>query len=100
TYDDFIYVRDVNKVKLNRLITLRRFTTPVFDDIFSKGSQYEPDIARLLTFSTQEENKFEDILSFSMGLRWKPLESASQKIEMHGDDMGVTGIIGQVLKFT
>jgi hypothetical protein len=98
-YDDFLYVRDVNKVKLNRLITLRRFRSPVYDDIFAKSSTGEPDIARLLTYSTQEENKFEDILSFSMGLRWKALSSASEKAEMEGNQHGVSGIMGHVLKF-
>jgi hypothetical protein len=98
-YDDFLYLKYVNKVKLNRLITLRRFASPVFDDIFSKSSKGEPDIARLLTFSTQEENKFEDILSFTMGLRWKPMASSSEQANMQGDQNGVSGIMGTVLKF-
>lgn len=98
-YDDFLYVRDVNKVKLNRLITLRRFGSPVMDDIFSKSSKGEPDIARLLTFSTQEENKFEEILGFSMGLRWKQMSSVSEQGSMEGDPSGISGIVGNVMKF-
>lgn len=98
-YDDFLYLRDVNKIPLNRLITLRRFNSPVFDDIFSKSSSSEPDIARLLTYSTIEENKFEDILAFSMGLRWKQMSSSSEQGQILGDDKWVTGIVGNVLKF-
>lgn len=98
-YDDFLYLRDLHKVKFNRLITLRRFASPVFDDIFSKSSKGEPDIVRLLTFSTQDENRIEDITSITMGLRWKQLSSTSEQANMHGDQNGVTGIMGTVLKF-
>lgn len=97
--DDFLYVKNFGKVPLNRLITLRRFAFPVFDDIFSTEAQSEPDIARVVGFSDQSTNKYSDLLSFSAGLRWKDLQSKSEKAEMHGEQSGVDGVMGKVLKF-
>ena len=97
--DDFLYVKQFGKLPLNRLITLRRFAHPVFDDIFSVKSQSEPDISRMLTFSDQDTNKLSEILSFSVGMRWKDLKSESEKAEMSGDQNGVGGLVGKALKF-
>lgn len=97
--DDFLYVKNYGKLPVNRMITLRRFAYPVFDDIFSKRSQSEPDIARLIGYSDQEINKLSEILSFSCGLKWKFLESASESGHMEGNQNGVDGIVGKVLKY-
>lgn len=100
SYDDFLYVKDLGKLNLNRLITLRRFAHPTFDDIFTKMAKGEPDIARALTFSTQDKNKISELTKFNFGLKWKPLTAASERAEMQGTDSnGVSGIIGGVLKF-
>lgn len=82
----------------NRLLTLRRFAYPVFDDIFSKESQSEPDIARALAYSSQETNRLNDILSFSCGVRWKELKSAVEQNSMIGSQNGVSGFVGGALK--
>lgn len=97
--DDFLYVKNYGKLPINRMITLRRFAHPVFDDIFSKTSQSEPDIARLIGYSDQTVNKYSDILSFSCGLKWKPIESASEQARMEGNQNGIGGLIGNVMKF-
>lgn len=97
--DDFLYVKNFGKVPLNRLVTLRRFAFPIFDDIYSTEAQGEPDIGRVIGFSDQETNKFSDILSFSAGVKWKDLESSSERAEMAGDQSGVDGVMGKVLKF-
>lgn len=97
--DDFLYMKHFGKMPMNRLITLRRFAFPIFDDIFSKTSQPEPDIARLLTFFDQENNKLSDIMSFTFGLDWKELKSESEQASMQGDQNGVDGIVGKALKF-
>lgn len=97
--EDFLYVRDFDSLKLNRLITLRRFAHPVVDDIFT-SHQTEPDIARLLTYFDQETNKLSDILKMSLGLNWKDLESRSEKASMEGgSESGISGIAGTVMRF-
>lgn len=94
--EDFIYMQNYDKLKLNRLITLRRFAHPCIDDIFNDKLTTEPDICRLLTFADSEENKFSDILKLSFGLNWKQLTSESSKMEMQGadDNTGITGMMG------
>lgn len=95
---DFLYVKDYDVMKLNRLITLRRFAHPCLDDIFSKTTQTEPDICRLLAYSDQTKNKISD-MGFDFGLKWKPLDSKSEQAHMEGNQNGVSGIAGAVLRF-
>ncbi|BBI90711.1 hypothetical protein [Tenacibaculum phage PTm5] len=95
---DFIALSKYGKIPNNRLITLRRFAYPVFDDIFNKESQSEPDIARMLTYSDQETNKLSEILTFSCGMRWKELKSAVEQNSMIGSQNGVSGFVGGALK--
>lgn len=95
---DFIALSKYGRIPNNRLITLRRFAFPVFDDIFSKESQSEPDIARMLTYSDQETNRLSDILTFSCGMRWKELSSTTESNSMIGSQNGVSGFLGGALK--
>ncbi|BAV39307.1 hypothetical protein BPT24_182 [Tenacibaculum phage pT24] len=97
---DFIYLERLRKVPLNRMITLRRFAFPIVDDIFSITPENdEPDIARMITFSDQENNKISDLMSFSTGMRWKELESTMEEMQMHGPRAGVGGYMSDVMKF-
>lgn len=98
--EDFIYLERLRKIKLNRLITLRRFAFPVVDDIFSiNKTDDEPDISRMLTYSDQEMNKIGELMSFSFGVRWKELKSSMEEMQMHGAREGVSGYMKNVLKF-
>lgn len=96
--EDFIYSKKYGIIENNRMITLRRFAYPVFDDIFT-DFQTEPDIGRLITFSDQETNKLSEILSMTFGLRWKELKSTFEQARMQGDQNGIDGYIKNVLKF-
>jgi len=96
--DDFLYASQFGKMPLNRLITLRRFAFATNDDIFSQTSQPEPDICRAITYFDQEKNKLSDILTFSSGLKWKQLDSASERAEMLGDQNGIGGVVGKAMK--
>lgn len=76
---------------INRMITLRRFSTPVGDNITDiltgeanpdhpgRGT-YEPDIGRLVTYMDQNINKLSDILSMTWGLNWQELTATTEKV--------------------
>ncbi len=98
--EDFIYLERFKKLPLNRLITLRRFAYPCVDDIFSSTvKDDEPDMSRMLTYSDQEINKLGEIMSFSMGMRWKELKSSMEEMQMHGTRAGVGGYMKNVMKY-
>lgn len=101
--EDFLYLKEYGQVKLNRLITLRRFAHPCYDDIFTNIEDATPDIARVLGFMTSEKNKLSDFASMSYNLKWKQLNSESEKAEMQGasdgDQSGISGIAGKVMRF-
>lgn len=100
-YTDFMYCRDVGKISNNRLITLRRFATPVGDNIFQhtpikdnfSNMEMSGDIGRLITWFGTEENKLEDIFKYTYKATWKQLEAKfDDKDSQETDkDRGVVG---------
>jgi hypothetical protein len=80
-YADFMYCKDLGKISNNHLITLRRFASPIGDNIFNmaavEGSDYsqQGDIGRLVTWFGTEDNKLEDILNYSFHATWKKVDS-------------------------
>lgn len=96
-YVDFMYCKDLGKIPNNRLITLRRFPTPVNDNIFkgahprsgdkknpSKGIQ---DMGRLITWFDNDDNRLEDICRYQYHATWKQFESKiDQKASVQPDD--------------
>lgn len=96
--EDFLYAAKYGIVPNNRMITLRRFPYPVFDDIFS-DYQTEPDVARLITYSDQEVNKISELMSFTFGMRWKDLKSNIEEGRMLGGNDGIGGWMRNVLRY-
>tara|TARA_B100001057_G_scaffold487261_1_gene569709 strand:+ start:2751 stop:4589 length:1839 start_codon:yes stop_codon:yes gene_type:complete len=97
TAQDFLYSKYYKKIPVNHLITLRRFPTPVTDNIFNysiaeAGKDGLPDAANAtdgtqiagvtaVTYLGEKAgNKLEDILNFSYGLNWKPIESEMESV--------------------
>ena len=93
--EDFLYCKYIG-VPINRLITLRRFPYPCTDNIFEKEIQSQPDIARMVTYSTNEVNKFDELLSLSYGFRWKELTAETEQASMEGDQSGLSGFMKTV----
>ena len=96
--DDFLYCRYVG-LPINRLITLRRFPYAVTDNIYDNYNQSHPDIARMITFFTDETNKLEEILSMSFGLRWKELTAEMEQHSMLGNQSGLSGFMDRIMKY-
>ena len=100
-YTDFMYCRDVGKISNNRLITLRRFATPVGDNIFQhtpikdnvSNIEMSGDMGRLITWFGTEENKLEDIFKYTYKATWKPLEAKFDDKESQETDKD-RGVVG------
>lgn len=94
--DDFFYCKNFGQ-PINKLITLRRFPYPCTDNIWDKEAQGEPDIARLVSYSTQEVNKLEDLLSFGYAMKWKELTAEFSQGQMQGDQTGMSGFMKKTM---
>lgn len=100
-YSDFMFCRDVGRISNNHMITLRRFATPIGDDIFyptslkDEASNVETagDIGRLITWFNTDENKLEDILKYKYNASWKKLEAKIQEQDSRETDKA-RGVIG------
>ena len=99
-YSDFMYCKDVGKISNNHLITLRRFSAPVRDNIYQytgidkeTANEVPGDIGRLVTWFGTEDNKLEDILKYSFHASWKEMEAARQDLDSEENDTarGLTG---------
>lgn len=88
-YADFMYCKDLGKVSNNHLITLRKFPTPIGDNIMKdvKGNERQTMAsATLISWFGTDDNKLEDICKFSVASTWKEIESKIQDIQSKEDD--------------
>ena len=97
-YADFMYCKDLGKVSNNHLITLRKYPYPIGDNITGRNSALfnTGDVGRLITWFDTEDNKIEDILSYSFKATWKELTSERQDIDSKAGDEA-RGPIGKIL---
>ena len=105
-YRDFIQTEHYGQISNEYLITLRRFSFPVGDDIVNARSYgengehldiSEPDLARAITWlSPKLGNDIKEILGFSTGFGWEEIESSVQTAS-GGSNEKRRGTIGQLI---
>ena len=94
---DFLYSKYYKKIPVNHLITLRRFATPITDNIYNynvrpKDSKDSIDatqaagVTAITYLGETAGNKLDDLLKMSFGLKYKELTA-----EMESIDTGKTG---------
>ena len=107
-YADFLFCKNIGKVSNNHMITLRRFAHPVGDNIFRfagkgylntekpgyHGHQENASIGTLITWFGTDDNKLEDILSYSVKSKWEEFHSKIQEIYTTAEDDPSNGLIG------
>lgn len=98
---DFIYSAR-HGMPVNRMITLRRFIYPVINDISNSENQPEPDVARMVTYMSNEINPISEVCKFSWKMNWKPLEAAFEDASsgIIGDESGISGLLKEVFSWT
>ena len=97
---DFLYLKYYKQIPVNHLITLRRFPTPVTDNIFdlsvtpgerSSGkaptstdavdATHVAGVTAVTYMGETAGNKLDDILKFSYGLTFKKIESEMESVQ-------------------
>lgn len=102
-YIDFMYCKDLGKIANNHLITLRKFVSPIGDNIFTESNKDKHfhnsgDIGRLVTWFGTDDNKLEDIMSYEYQASWKKLESKIQPLDsQEGNYENGRGITGKLI---
>jgi hypothetical protein len=102
SWEDFLYCKNYGKVPNNYMITLRRFGTPVGDNLLNSERQSTPDIGRLITWMDGETNKLNEMLKFSVKLNWEEFKSEIQTVNAssYGGNGGGGNLIGKLLGAT
>ena len=98
TAQDFLYCKYYKKIQVNHLITLRRFPTPVNDNIFdlkldvagkdpktpraasNVDATQTAGVTAVTYMGEQAGNKLDDILTMSYGLNYKEVKSEMEDI--------------------
>lgn len=117
-FTDFAFCKHWNKVENNRLITLRRFAAPIYDNMKFPGmggtnvtgnneedeggsggkNQFPPMATAVTYFGEETNNALNDILSFTSGFNWTDVERDVHKTDVQGEtpgaDQGPGGIYG------
>lgn len=107
SFQDFVFCKYWNKIENNRLITLRRYPTPVVDavipsadyqdlnkDISKKTNVgpakivYSPICTAVTYFGEGTENKLSDILKFTVGYEWEEIKGDVWKISSQQPEEG------------
>lgn len=101
SYSDFIQMEHYGQISNDYLITLRRFSFPVGDDLLSPiqqgtdGKQQnssQPDLARAVTWlSPGLGNDLKEILKFKTGFKWNEAKSEIQDAQSREKDRGELG---------
>jgi hypothetical protein len=91
-WEDFLWCKNYGIVPNNYMVTLRRFTLPPEDDLFSSDKNINPDISRMITWVDGETNKWESVgLKWSHNLNFKELTADLQEKEAqpgYGNEAG------------
>ena len=103
-YIDFMFCRDLGKIPNNHLLTLRKFTRPVGDNINTRLPKSDTpynfnqsmDVGRLVTWFGNGDNKLEDIIKYNYAATFKQLDSKIQQVDSQEDEES-TGIIGKMV---
>jgi len=90
-WSDFALCKYLGKIPNNHMITLRRFSFPVGDDIMNlqmsgKDGKLkdvpQPDVARAITWMSEVTgNKLDEILKFDYNYKWKTVEADVQTLD-------------------
>lgn len=93
SFQDFVFCKYWNIIPNNRLITLRKYHAPVYDnlqfpDMMADGKTannlpFAPNATVLTYFGDETGNSLSALMSFTAGTKWKDLES--QIHEVRGD---------------
>ena len=103
-YIDFMFCRDLGKIPNNHLLTLRKFTRPVGDNINTRLPKSDTpynfnqsmDVGRLVTWFGNGDNKLEDIIKYNYVATFKQFDSKIQPVDSQEDEES-TGIIGKIV---
>lgn len=102
-YADFMYCKDLGKISNNHLITLRRFSDPIWDNITTcvTGKNGYPqeifgDVGRLVTWFGTEDNKLENILKYTVKSSWKHLDAKIEEKASEEDNEN-RGAFGKII---
>jgi hypothetical protein len=86
--EDFLWCKNYGQVPNNYMITLRRFPTPVEDDIFDVLKVPNPDIGRFVGWVDGTTNKWDTVgLKWTHGFNWK----SDIKADVQTIDASTTG---------
>jgi len=98
---DFLYCKHYGKVPNNYMITLRRFGMPVGDNLINSNRTGIPDIGRLVAWMDGDSNKLDDLLKFSVKVKWKEFKSEIQAVESQSSGgSGEGSLMGKILSVT
>lgn len=99
-YADFVYLTHYGKIPNNRLITLRRFSQPCQHDIVSTALMPSAEVSRMLTYTDDNNNSLQSLLSMSFGLNWKELQADFEQANVvGGSQSGLNGWMGTIAKY-
>lgn len=103
SFQDFVFCKYWNKIENNRMITLRRYPSPVNDavepanwdksggensDMVRAKEPFAPLCTAITYFGEETGNSLKDMLSFSIGYEWEEIEADIWKVTATQNEQG------------
>lgn len=83
---DFLYARWYKKIPLNRLITLRRFPFPTYDNLEFTDNKFKPISQAVTYFGEPTGNDLKELTKMAGQINWEQLEAEVHDVE--GNEQG------------
>lgn len=101
-WEDFLWCKHYGRVPNNYMITLRRFGSPINDNLINSEQNNTPDIGRLVAYMDGDKNKIDELLKFSVKMNWKEFKSEIQTMQgsSYGGNGGGGNLLGKILGAT
>lgn len=93
-FQDFVFCKWWNKIPNNRMITLRRYSNPILDNLeipvddnesSSQNIKFAPLVTAVSYFGEQTDNKLSEMLKFSTGMKWGEVSAGVWSVEQDND---------------
>lgn len=107
-FTDFVFAKYWKKIENNRLITLRRYAAPIYDNLKFPGmtanntkdlSEFPPMATAITYFGEETENKLSSLLKFTTGVPWDDVKSDVWEVNTTAtpdSEAGPPGIFGGI----
>lgn len=93
---DFLFAKHFERIPLNKLVTLRRFPFPTYDNLtWGENKAFKPIAQAITYFGEPTGNELKELTKMAGEIKWKELEAQVHDVEGNEQGFESTPFVGQ-----